>query len=279
MAAGRGGGGTPFPQTLRHDRGLARARRALSRSAAPAAACLLLLLTACESPPPPASPPSAAAPQASATTRARQAIDRKDWAAAAPLLREAIAADPQNVSLHYDLAVSATYLNARDEAAREFRWVVANAAPDSQEAKAARSWLAEAGAPTAPASAPAPVTPAAPDKPAIPHVERTGDAGLYGRVTWSSEPGGPHSTRRMQVHLYGLPNTPSKDQRYTVRTDDEGRYEFKRIVGGPYKLTNKVAGSPEWRLRVQIEPGRETAFDLHPGNSIAVRDDFPEDGK
>jgi hypothetical protein len=80
----------------------------------------------------------------------------------------------------------------------------------------------------------------------------------------------------MQLHLYGVANTATKDQRYSVRTDEEGRYEFKRIVAGPYKLTNRVAGRPNWRVRVEVESGRDTAFDLHPGNSMNVRDDFPE---
>jgi len=148
---------------------------------------------------------------------------------------------------------------------------MANAAADSQEYKMAKSWLAESAAATEPASGTATPAPAH-----IPHVERTGDAGLYGRVTWTSEPGGPPSTRRMQVHLYGVANSPTKDQRYTVRTDEEGRYEFRRIVAGQYKLTNRVAGKPNWRVRVEVEPGRDTAFDLHPGNSTNVRDDFPE---
>jgi hypothetical protein len=80
----------------------------------------------------------------------------------------------------------------------------------------------------------------------------------------------------MQLHLTGIPGTSSKEQRYTIRTDDEGRYEFKRIVAGPYKVTDRVAGTPTWRLRVEVEPGRDTAFDLSPTNSISVRDDFPD---
>lgn len=238
-----------------------------------------MALAACNNSPAP--PPTAAPATAvsSPAVRAREATRRSDWKAAAPLFREALAAAPNDLSLHYELAVVATYLEDRDEATREFRWVLANASPDSMEYRAAQSWLADAGSPAATSPTPAATAAAATGTQPVLHVERAGDAGLYGRVTWSSEPGGPHSTRRMQVHLTGLPNSPTTDQRYTVRTDEEGRYEFKRIVGGAYKLSNRVAGKPTWRLRVDLEAGRDTALDLDPGNSITVRDDFPDQAR
>jgi hypothetical protein len=240
-----------------------------------AGAALVLALTACQNPAPP--PPAASAPEppVAAAVRAREAAARSDWTAAAPLFRQAIAEAPGDLALHYGLAVAATYLENREEATREFRWVLANAAPESEEYRLARTWLADSATTATPAGTSG--TPPAPLN--IPHVERTGDAGLYGRVTWSAEPNGPPSTRRMQVHLYGIANSATKEQRYTVRTDDEGRFEFKRIVAGPYKLTNRVAGKPTWRVRVEVEPGRDTAFDLYPGNSTNVRDDFPEESR
>ena len=61
-----------------------------------------------------------------------------------------------------------------------------------------------------------------------------------------------------------------------VRTDQDGRYVFTKIPPGAYKLTNTVAGPPLWRLRVTIDPGRETTLDLNNGNSLTVRDDFPQ---
>lgn len=66
---------------------------------------------------------------------------------------------------------------------------------------------------------------------------------------------------------------------YTIRSDDEGRYEFKRIVPGPYRVSDRVAGKPAWRLRVNVESGRDTVLDLTPGNSLDARDDFPDPPK
>lgn len=233
---------------------------------------MLLALAGCQSPPPPPpAAPSSSAPVSDVAAQARAAAARSDWQAAAPLFRQAIVLKPNDYKLHYELGVVATYLEARDEAVREFRWVVANAPPGTPEYKGAKGWLAENAGATA--STPGAVTPAPAD---IPHVERVGDAGLYGQVTWMAASGGPHSTKRMQVHLTGVPGSPSEEQRYTVRTDDEGKYEFRRIVAGSYKLADRVAGKPTWRLRVEVEPGRDTALDLNPANSATVRDDFPE---
>ena len=48
------------------------------------------------------------------------------------------------------------------------------------------------------------------------------------------------------------------------------------MVPGPYKLTDRVAGKPTWRLRVEISPSDARVLELTPDNSIAVRDDFPQ---
>jgi hypothetical protein len=60
------------------------------------------------------------------------------------------------------------------------------------------------------------------------------------------------------------------------RTDDSGHFEFKRIPPGIYMLTNRIAGEPMWRLRVQLEPGQNLTLDLSEANSAKIRDDFPE---
>lgn len=192
-------------------------------------------------------------------------MGRQDWAAAAPLFRQALARDPRNPLLHYNLAICAAYLELRDEAVREFQWVLANGPAGSQEVEAARQWLIAAGVLQAPREATSNEPP--PD-------ETTGDSGLAGRVLYA-ESGAPVPLQREQLHLIGLPDTPTKEQRYVLRTDQEGRFEFKRIVPGPYRLTNRVAGQPTWRLKVELEPGSVGTLDLTPDNSTKVRDDFP----
>lgn len=225
------------------------------------ASVCLVLAVGCQSPPP-APPPTATAPVAMDAARA---FERREWVLAARLLREALVRDPNNLTLHYHLAIAASHLDLRAEAIREFKWVLEMAARGSQEAETARRWLTEAGVLVAEGQPVGPV----PD-------ETTGDAALSGRVVWDAPAEAPVDTRRMQLFLIGLPDTPTREQRYVLRTDQEGRFDFKRIVAGPYRLTNRVAGDPTWRLKVQIEPGREQTLDLGPANSTRARDDFPD---
>jgi hypothetical protein len=230
-----------------------------------ALALVVLAAAACGSPAP--------APKAEydVVAESLKAFDSGDWAQAARLLREAIVKQPLELRLHYSLAVAATHLELRDEAIREFRWVLANAA-GTPEAQAARNWLLAAGA-----------LPADGDRTASSDTSNAaagdpdrGSSFVRGQVSWSGgEP--PIKLTRLQLFLKGLRDTPTKDVHLVLRTDEEGRFEFKNVPGGTYKLTNRVAGEPVWRVRVDVKPGETTSVDLTSQNSLGVRDDFPED--
>lgn len=94
-------------------------------------------------------------------------------------------------------------------------------------------------------------------------------------VTWAEPPNTPVPVQRRQLHRKGIHGTTSEGTSYTVRSDEAGRYEFTRVVPGPYKLTDAIAARPTWRLKLQVERGNRTVLDLSPGNSGKVRDDFP----
>lgn len=209
-------------------------------------------------------------PVVGAVAEARQALAMQAWAAAAPHLRAAIAQNPNDLFLHYSLAICATWLELRDEAIREFEWVAAHAPAESEEAKTAHQWLADARGRAQPTGARG-GSGLAPDP-------TPGDGGLHGIVLWGEAGQAPTLQRRLQLHLIGLPGSPTKDRRYTLRSDEYGHYEFQRIVPGTYQLTNVIAGRPKWRVRVLVEAGRDVALDLTPGNGIGVRDDFRTGG-
>jgi hypothetical protein len=205
---------------------------------------------------------------------ARSAMASRDWAAAAALFRQAIGKTPDDAALHYDLAICASYLDLHDEAAREFQWVLAHAVAGSEEAQVARRWLADAAGV---AASPATTEQAAPA--VDPNDPKAGDATVRGIVRWA-EPGQKtdQPLNRKLLHLIGLKNTPTQGQRYNVRSDENGRYEFANVVAGPYKLTDAIAGEPMWRLKISVPKAQETAVDLDTQNSAKVRDDFPEKG-
>jgi hypothetical protein len=228
-----------------------------------AVASLALVLAACSGPAP--------RPQAEydVVAEALKAFERSDWEAAARLLREAIVKQPTTLRLHYALAIVASHLDLRDETIREFQWVLANA-PGTAEAEVARTWLMAAGVLRGPVTATAGETPAPVDK-------EIGRSGLSGRVLWTAgEP--PVNTARMQLFLRGIPDTPTKGIQYVLRTDEAGEFRFKNIAAGPYQLTNRIAGRPVWRLRVEVLPEQDLTLDLGPQNSLAARDDFPDGG-
>ena len=220
----------------------------------------LALVVGCTSPPPQGPAPAVR----DAAADALAAVERGDWASAAPLLRQALGRDPANAKLHYHLAVAASHLDLRDEAIQEFRWILANLAPELPEAQEARRWLTNAGVLARPTE-----TAAAPSGQIT--EETPGDSGVEGQVLWAD--GRP--TARQQIFLKGAPKSPNQTLQWVMRTDDNGHFAFKRIPAGTYMLTNKIAGAPTWRLRVTLAPGQTTTLDLSEANSAKVRDDFP----
>jgi hypothetical protein len=242
----------------------------MSGTARRAIACVFVLsvLNACQTEPQPAPLTAPTAPDPAAD--AQSAFERRDWDTAARLLRQAIVRDPANVGLHFRLAICATWLDASDEAQREFEWVVAHAPPGSEEARTARGWLAR------PVGGDESTTTASDreSRPPSDEVSAGVEGSVAGRAVWA-ESGPPGPQRRLQLHLMGLAGTTSQGVSYTIRSDEQGRYEFPRVAPGPYKLTNALAATPIWRLKVQVERGKKTALELTPENSVRMRDDFP----
>jgi hypothetical protein len=226
------------------------------------AAAILALAVGCGRPA--ASSRAPAEPDAAAD--ALRAVEQGDWAVAAERLRTALRQDPTSLKLHYSLAIVTSHLRLTDEAVREFQWVVANVAPELPEAQVARRWLAEAGLLARPAAE------WDPEASELTSEETPGDSGLSGRVLWAD--GKP--TARVQLFLKGAPQGPLEHLQWVLRTDDEGRFEFQRIPAGTYMLTNRLAGTPIWRLRVRLTPGGITTLELSEANSARIRDDFPD---
>ena len=143
---------------------------------------------------------------------------------------------------------------------------MANAQPGSQERVEAQAWLARAGVLSS--------VPTASSRSAEPE-RQAGNAVLAGRALFAETGAKPEPMRRLQLFLMGQPDSPTKEARYNLRTDEDGSFKFPNVSPGPYLLTNRLSGQPIWRLRVELKPAEEMQLDLNPGNSVAVRDDFP----
>lgn len=200
---------------------------------------------------------------------AAEALERGDYGKAAELYRVALAAAPESLPLHYGLGVSASFIDRRAEAVRELIWVVERGEPGSSEVKAARRWLRSVGA--LPRSDSDVTTVAREEQPPEPPKETM--ANVHGRVMGGESANDAMPQQRMPLHLI---EHPSRVKHFRIRTDEQGNFKFENVPAGVYKLTERAAGPPIWRLRVELKPGQDLSLDLNPGNSTRVRDDFPE---
>jgi tetratricopeptide (TPR) repeat protein len=226
---------------------------------------LAFVLAACQAAP---APPRPAMKDPAAL--AAEALERGDYAKAAELYRSALAAEPESLPLHYGLAVSASYLDRRTEAVSEFTWVLERGGPDSTEVKAAQRWLLSVGA------LPHFATIAAEPEESRPEAKsargKPAPASVQGSVMFGDTPNDLAPMRRMRLFLYDY---PTRMVYFRIRTDEQGHFRFPNVPPGIYKLTDRAAGPPRWRLRVELKPGQDMTLDLNPGNSTEVRDDFP----
>ena len=237
----------------------------MSRSNACALLVLLAVVVGCQSPSPPSRPSSAK----DTAGLAAQALADGRHADAARLYRQALGEEPGKMTLHYGLAVTSTFLDQRDDAIREFRWVLQYGPPNAAEVEASRRWLSRAGALPL-------VTYAAAIQDRSEKERTPGNASLEGRAVFAENGKPPQPMRREQLFLVGQPNSPTQRERYNLRTDENGAFKFPDVVPGPYKLTNRVAGTPTWRMRVELKASEVKVLDLNPSNSTTLQDDFPE---
>jgi len=103
---------------------------------------------------------------------------------------------------------------------------------------------------------------------------QAGNASVEGRAVFAEAGQAPKAMPRLQLFL--VPESPTQKENYNLRTDEQGNFKFPNVIPGPYKLIDRVAGQPIWRLRVEVKPSETKALELTPANSLAVRDDFPE---
>jgi hypothetical protein len=229
---------------------------------------LVLALAGCQGPATPRSgQPSDGVKDTSAL--AAEALERGEYAKAAELYRVALATMPDSLPLHYGLGVSASFTDRKREAVRELTWVLEHGEAGSSEVTAARRWLRSVGA--LPRSGSELTTVAQEQQPA-PESHAT-HASVHGRVTDGERTSEAAPKSRMQLLLM---EHPSRENYYRIRTDEHGYFRFQNVAPGIYKLTERVAGPPVWRLRVELKPGEDLSLDLNPANSTKVRDDFPD---
>jgi hypothetical protein len=204
---------------------------------------------------------------------AAAALERGDYAKAVELYERALTAGPDILALHYGLGVSASYFGQRQLAVRELRWVLEHGEAGSNEVKEARRWLLSAGALPHPEFSDSTVSDADESRGQA-RAKQQQLGAVHGRAMSGDTPATAMPMARMQLIL--KESQPPGVNYFRLRTDEQGYFRFQDVPPGVYQLTERIAGQPTWRLRVDVRPGADLNLDLTPENSTKVRDDFPD---
>ena len=97
-------------------------------------------------------------------------------------------------------------------------------------------------------------------------ISRRAMAALHGRMTFGTGPGDVCPARRALLFLHDYPN---RVVYLRIRTDEQGNFSFPKVPPGVYMLTDRAAGPPRWRLRLELKAGADMSLNLDPGNSTA----------
>jgi tetratricopeptide (TPR) repeat protein len=180
------------------------------------------------------------------------ALEKGRYESALRAFAEALSRLPDDVGLHYLLAVTYSHLDRKDDATLAFRYVVQHGKPGSQEVQAATRWLAGVGIVIGRAE------PAPPDPPEVL------TASLQGKIVW---PLGPdRAMPRLQLQLEGIgPTTQGK--RYGIFAHFNGLYAFPQVRPGDYRLRAQIAYTRVWEMDVTV--GDKTVLDLTQDNAVA----------
>jgi hypothetical protein len=192
---------------------------------------------------------------------------RGDYAAAADKYDAVLAHEPEHVTGRFGLGSAYSHLGRRAEAIEQFRWVVRQAPPQSQEHQAAKQWLISVGAWSEPGPTPAAADAAAPTERA------TGPGRIVGRTEW---PG----VNPKDLFIRG---------RMALLRDDEGprevvrgrpfrlgdAYEFRDVQPGKYRLVAWIDRTIIWDETVSVEPGKVHEVVLTQAKSRIPADKLP----
>lgn len=181
------------------------------------------------------------------------ALEKGRYENALRAFTEALSRLPDDVGLHYLLAVTYSHLDRKEDAILAFRYVVQQGKPGSQEVQAATRWLAGVGIVIGRSE-----PPPAPDPP------EALTASLEGKIVW---PLGPdQALPRVQMQLEGTSaNTVGK--RYGIQAHFNGQYAFPQVRPGDYKLRAQIPYARIWEMDVTV--GEKTMLDLTQDNAVS----------
>jgi hypothetical protein len=218
-------------------------------------------MAGCDSKPPNVAKMAVPVPAGNPREEAASLAGRGDFAGAERKYRQALAAQPGDVELHFGLGSVLSQLDRREAATEEFRWVVQHGRPGRAEVDSARRWLAESGDATAASTTSAATEP-----------DPTSLGAVSGTLTWPGLPADKEFGIRIVVARDGEEATARK----FAKTKLNGAFSIAGLPEGNYKLSGLAGPLRVWSdVPITVNPGRETKVDLSPSNAILSATEFP----
>jgi Flp pilus assembly protein TadD len=231
----------------------------------------VLFLAACQQPPalqPPAT--GALAPAAQMRAEGEALMAAGQYAAAVEKFRQAIDLEPNSVPLRFALGTAYSFLDRRSEAVAQFRWVVANAAANSNEHQEARRWLVRVGAME---EAPAAVAKADGSADAAPKPDPASLGSITGQTEWPGVIPTEHRVR-LRISMLGTEDATRPVQRRAEILLGE-KFEFKDIPEGQYRLLGIHDDKIIWEQRFTVRAGKQVDLVLNQAASSVPAKTFP----
>jgi hypothetical protein len=193
---------------------------------------------------------------------AAAALAARDYVAAREGYALALAAEPDNVTARYGLAVALSYLDRTADATAAFRWVAERGPRDGEEVRLARRWLAEGDSTAVTVASTGTVVRTDADS-------ANGSGELQGQATWN-DTGAPVVHGTLQILLEGS-EPATRGRRYSVQGRLNEPYRVPGVIPGEYRLIGQVGMTRLWDRKVTIQPGVSTKLDLTDEISVVAR--------
>ncbi len=211
-------------------------------------------------------------PSVVARGEADQFLERGEYAKAAAKYRDAVAAEPNDMSLRFALGTAYSYLGKRAETIEQFQWVLKQGDPSAEYYRNARQWLARAG--LLPDTG---VASTGPDAATANQAQASTKGKVAGRLEW------PGVNPREHLIKVRMTLTGDDDGNKSVNLSRPFRlgegYEFRDLAPGKYRLVARAEdGAPAvelWNQQVTVEAGQVTQLPLSPSNSKVSPEQFP----
>ena len=194
-----------------------------------------------------------------------------NYAGAVEKFRQAIDLEPTSVPLRFALGTAYSFLDRRNEAIAQFRWVVANAAVESAEYLEARRWLARVGAIEESPSAAALKADDATE--AARKTDPASQGTISGQTEWPGVTPGEHKIR-LRFSLLGTEDATRAVQRRAEILMGE-KFEFKDVPEGQYRILGIHDDKTIWEQRFTVRAGKQTDLAFNHAASSVPADTFP----